>query len=1284
MWLIGVIVGLWMGSLAGSFPVALFLAVVGGIGAHTLLKSNKNKAASLPATDGGASKPFNPSEPPQLAEDPDQGGQLSEIAALKRQVEKLNDRVHALERQVGVSWADTSPPEVQARPTPVSQRSVAAPINPQPAPSSLLTAAITAAASKPVSAQMPEAALASAMTAAPEQAAASAPAPTPATIAPKPLTEAGADDELWPKFQGPRQPSPAAATAARAPARPPAPPSVPFKDRLPEPIKALIFGSNTIVKLGVLILFLGLAFLLRYTAERVTVPVELRYAGVALVGVALLALGWFLRNKRKDYALILQGAGIGVFYLTILAAMKMHALVPPTAGFTLLFAVAVLGAVLAVLQDAPLLATVAVLEGFAAPVLASTGQNRPLGLFTYLAVLNVGVFLMAWFKAWRVLNVIAFVGTFTLASGWAQRYYTQEQYNIAQPFLVFFFLLFSVIGLLFARRTLMDAQLNARQGLLDRAGAALRQVGRVDSALVFGVPLTAFGLQYQLSKPWENGPAFAALAFSAFYLLMARMVFSPQRMGLALLAEAYAVVGVIFLTLAIPLGLEGQWTGAAWAIEAAGMYWLGVRQQRPYARGFAFVVLAGAAFKLLQATQLGGVNSVTVLHGTTIGPVLLALSVFAVWAMHRRADEDSVMQWEALPAMVLPWLGMAALTMLPWQWFAPIWAAAATAGMALAAFVVAVRWAIPALRPIVGAMQALAVAGLVANLQVAAPGAQAALSNGVQGMLSAGLIALSVLGTAGWSMAAARRAAISASKPPDWSLANAVAVVVGVSLLHLAMLFGASLAQASLIWPVSALAVLGVALRMSHTPLAALAIGLQVVSAALFVSTNPWANNALPGFAHKGFFTPLVLALAGLLAGDWVRAQAQRLADAADKPSAQSLWLNPWCGLSPALWAPVLWGLGWWLFAWLGESTRVLQVAGQTQNVLAASVLIVLLTSVAMVLAARTRNWAQMGQATLATLPVWIGLAVFGLARQPGSGFYVPSANWGWLVWPAALAWHLGLLRAQTDWLFEAMRKRLHIVGFWFFLLLAARECQWRFSGVGDVSSTWHLLGWVLVPALVLWLLCSSALARRWPLTEFRATYLQVACAPVALYLLAWVWVSNMLSPGNAAPLPYVPVLNPLELAHWLVLVALVVWWRALPEGAIPALSAKNVAAIAAATALALVTGMVLRVCHHWAGVAWTPHALYASWLVQAALSITWGLCGVAVMVLAHRSAQRVVWVAGAALLGVVVLKLFFVELANQGGLFRIVSFIAVGALLLLVGYFAPVPPRAPELKASV
>src|SRR5439155_8714176 len=143
----------------------------------------------------------------------------------------------------------------------------------------------------------------------------------------------------------------------RTPRPPPpvTPPSVPLQDRLPSFVSRFVFGGNTIVKVGVLILFLGLAFLLRYAAERVTVPVEWRYAGVGLVGAFLLGLGWHLRERPdaaggQGYGLILQGAGIGVFYLTALAAIKLHPLLPTALAFVFMAAVAVLGAVLAVAQ----------------------------------------------------------------------------------------------------------------------------------------------------------------------------------------------------------------------------------------------------------------------------------------------------------------------------------------------------------------------------------------------------------------------------------------------------------------------------------------------------------------------------------------------------------------------------------------------------------------------------------------------------------------------------------------------------------------------------------------------------------------------------------------------------------------------------------------------------------------------------------------------------------------------------------------------------------------------
>jgi uncharacterized membrane protein len=78
-------------------------------------------------------------------------------------------------------------------------------------------------------------------------------------------------------------------------------------------------------------------------------------------------------------------------------------------------------------------------------------------------------------------------------------------------------------------------------------------------------------------------------------------------------------------------------------------------------------------------------------------------------------------------------------------------------------------------------------------------------------------------------------------------------------------------------------------------------------------------------------------------------------------------------------------------------------------------------------------------------------------------------------------------------------------------------------------------------------------------------------------------------------------------------------------------------------------------------------------------LSIVWTLIALGLMIGGHLRHRREVWLIGAALIAVVVAKLFFVELSNRGGLARIVSFIGVGVLLLVVGYFAPLPPKRPE-----
>ncbi|MGF2538272.1 DUF2339 domain-containing protein, partial [Pseudomonas aeruginosa] len=366
--------------------------------------------------------------------------------------------------------------------------------------------------------------------------------------------------ERQPAFQPDAQPAPRRAA-------PPAPPREPsLVERGFAAAKGWLFGGNTVLRIGVVLLFIGLAFLLRYASERVAVPVEYRYAGVALAAMALLGVGWWLRERRAAYGLILQGTGIAVLYLTIFAAMRLHPLISPGAALALLVVVTICSAILAVLQNAMGLAVVAALGGFAAPILTSTGSGNHVALFSYFALLNAGIFAIAWFRAWRPLNLVGFVGTFGIGFAWGLRSYTPELFASTEPFLALFFLMYVGIGLLFARRKLLEAaQAPAERGELLRWSA--RQADYIDATVLFGPPLVGFGLQCAVIGHIDFGMAFSALALGLFYMVLARALRGHASAGrTSLLVEICLALGVVFGTLAIPLGLDARWTSAAWAV----------------------------------------------------------------------------------------------------------------------------------------------------------------------------------------------------------------------------------------------------------------------------------------------------------------------------------------------------------------------------------------------------------------------------------------------------------------------------------------------------------------------------------------------------------------------------------------------------------------------------------------------------------------------------------------------------------------------------------------------
>src|SRR5260370_14849095 len=103
----------------------------------------------------------------------------------------------------------------------------------------------------------------------------------------------------------------------------------------------------------------------------------------------------------------------------------------------------------------------------------------------------------------------------------------------------------------------------------------------------------------------------------------------------------------------------------------------------------------------------------------------------------------------------------------------------------------------------------------------------------------------------------------------------------------------------------------------------------------------------------------------------------------------------------------------------------------------------------------------------------------------------------------------------------------------------------------------------------------------------------------------------------------------------------------------------------------------LLRALHRWAGVPFELEAMLRSTLVETSISIFWAILALTTMLAATRTGARVVWLTGAGLLGVVVAKLFLVDLSHSGTIERIVSFVGVGLLMLVIGYFSPLPPAA-------
>ena len=339
-------------------------------------------------------------------------------------------------------------------------------------------------------------------------------------------------------------------------------------------------GGTWLNRIGVVAFVLGMGFFLKYAFENNWIGPAGRVAIGLLIGIILLTGGELAQKKQYEkFAQGITGGGIAVLYLSIFAAFQFYELIPQLPAFALMILVTATAVLLAVRYSAMAIAILGVTGGFLTPFLLSTGEANAVALFTYIAILDLGILATAYFQNWRVLNYLSYIFTQSVILLWLIETSGEGLWTRQIIFTVFF---------------LIFACLSFFHNILHK-----KQTQAADLALIFLNAGVFFGLSYfNLEHDYQ---AFLGL----FAALMAIIYFSLGYLTLQANKEdrnltlTFLGVSLIFLTLAIPIQLTGHWITAGWSAEGAVLLWLGFKTGSIKTRYGAWAVLVLVIIRLL-------------------------------------------------------------------------------------------------------------------------------------------------------------------------------------------------------------------------------------------------------------------------------------------------------------------------------------------------------------------------------------------------------------------------------------------------------------------------------------------------------------------------------------------------------------------------------------------------------------------------------------------------------------------------------------------------------------